>query len=96
MQEQIAQVKTFLTENVSSELLRNIGISSGILFFVIVAQLIIGEVVAVVDSIPMFNGMMELLGLIVFIKFIRNNLMTAEQRNSLANMVQQTYEGIVK
>jgi len=95
MQDKIAQVKTFLNENVSNELLKNVGLSTAILFVVIVAQLIIHEVVLVVDSIPVFNGIIELIGLIAFINFTRNNLITAEQRTVLIEKVKSTYNQTV-
>ena len=95
MQDKIAQVKTFVNENVSNELLKNVGISTAILFVVIVAQLLIHEVVAVVDSIPVFNGVMEIVGLVAFINFTRNNLITAEQRSALVEKVQTTFNEVV-
>ena len=96
MQEKIAQVKTFVNENVSNELLKNVGLTTAILFVVIVAQLLIHEVVAVVDSIPVFNGIMELIGLIAFINFTRNNLVTADQRTALIDKVKNTYSQVVE
>jgi len=95
MQDKIAQVKTFVNENVSNELLKNIGLSTAILFVVIVAQLLLHEVVAVVDSIPVFNGIMEIIGLVAFINFTRNNLITAEQRTELKEKVQTTFNQVV-
>ena len=95
MQDKIAQVKTFLTENVSNELLKNVGLSTAILFVVIVAQLLIHEVVAVVDAIPVFNGVMEIIGLVTFINFSRNNLVTAEQRTALIGKVKSTYASVI-
>lgn len=88
MQDKINQVKTFVQENVSNELLKNIGLSTAILFVVIVAQLLIHEVVYVIDSIPVFNGVMELVGLIAIINFTRNNLLTTEQRVEFTEKVQ--------
>lgn len=96
MQEKIAQVKTYLSENVSNELLKNIGLTTAILFVVIVAQLLIHEVVAVVDAIPVFNGVMELIGLFTLINFSRNNLMTPEQRTALVEKVKSTYSNVVE
>ena len=90
MNEKLTQIKTFVNENVSNELLKNIGLSVGILFVVIVAQLILHEVVMVVDSIPVFNGVMQIVGLVTFINFTRNNLVTAEQRTALIDKVQTT------
>ena len=94
MQDKIAQVKTFVNENISNELLKNIGLSTAILFVVIVAQLLLHEVVAVVDSIPVFNGVMELIGLFAFINFTRNNLITVEQRTALMEKVQTTFNSV--
>jgi len=96
MQDKIAQIKTFVNENVSNELLKNVGLSTAILFVVIVAQLLIHEVVAVVDAIPVFNGVMELVGLVTFINFTRNNLITAEQRTALLDKVKSTYNQVVE
>ena len=96
MQDKIAQVKNFVNENVSNELLKNVGLTTAILFVVIVAQLLIGEVVAVVDSIPVFNGIMELIGLIAFINFTRNNLVTADQRTALVDKVKNSYSQVVE
>lgn len=88
---QIAQIKSFVDENVTNELLKNIGISVGILFVVIVAQLLIHQVVMVIDSIPVFNGIMEIVGLIAFINFARNNLITVEQRSALKETLQTKF-----
>ena len=95
MNEKIAQVKTFVQENVSNELLKNIGISVGILVVVIIAQLILHEVVMVIDSIPVFNGIMEIIGLITFINFSRNNLITTEQRTALMEKVQTSIDEVI-
>ena len=95
MQNKINQVKTFVQENVSNELLKNVGLSTAILFVVIVSQLLVHEVVMVVDNIPVFNGIIELIGLIAFINFTRNNLITAEQRTALIEKVKSTYNQTV-
>jgi len=95
MNEKITQVKTFVQENVSNELLKNIGISVGILVVVIIAQLILHEVVMVIDSIPVFNGIMEIIGLVAFINFSRNNLITTEQRTALMEKVQTSIDEVI-
>jgi len=95
MNEKITQVKTFVQENVSNELLKNIGISVGILVVVIIAQLILHEVVMVIDSIPVFNGIMEIIGLVAFINFSRNNLITIEQRTALMEKVQTSINEVI-
>ena len=95
MNEKITQVKTFVQENVSNELLKNIGISVGIFVVVIIAQLILHEVVMVIDSIPVFNGIMEIIGLVTFINFSRNNLITTEQRTALMEKVQTSIDEVI-
>ena len=95
MNEKITQVKTFVQENVSNELLKNIGISVGILVVVIIAQLILHEVVMVIDSIPVFNGVMEIIGLVTFFNFSRNNLITIEQRITLMEKVQTSINEVI-
>jgi len=95
MQNKINQVKTFVQENVSNELLKNVGLSTAILFVVIVSQLLVHEVVMVVDNIPVFNGVMEIIGLVAFINFCRNNLITVDQRTALIEKVKSTYNQTV-
>jgi len=92
----ITEIKTFVSENVTNDLLKNIGLSVGILFVVIVAQLLIHEVVMVVDSIPVFNGVMELIGLVVFINFVRNNLLTQDQRVTFTEKVKSFYNQVTE
>lgn len=96
MNDKIAQIKTFVNENVTNDVLKKVGISATILFVVIVAQLMIHEVVMVVDAIPVFNGVMQLVGLFAAINFVRNNLLTPEQRQEFVGKVQNTYNDIVK
>ena len=95
MQNKINQVKTFVQENVSNELLKNVGLSTAILFVVIVSQLLVHEVVMVVDNIPVFNGVMEIIGLVAFINFCRNNLITVDQRTALIEKVKNIYNQTV-
>ena len=92
----INEIKTFVSENVTNNLLKNVGISSVILFVVIVSQLLIHEVVLVIDSIPVFNGIMQLIGLVVFVNFIRNNLLTQEQRVAFSEKVKSFYNQVVE
>lgn len=96
MKDKIAQIKTFVNENVTNDILKKVGISATILFVVIVAQLMIHEVVMVVDAIPVFNGVMQLVGLFTLINFVRNNLLTPEQRQEFVGKVQNTYNDIVE
>ena len=96
MNDKIAQIKTFVNENVTNDVLKKVGISATILFVVIVAQLMIHEIVMVVDAIPVFNGVMQLVGLFTLINFVRNNLLTPEQRQEFVGKVQSTYNDIVE
>lgn len=76
-------------------LLKNIGISAAILFVVCLAQIIIHEVATVVDSIPLFNTLMEVIGLTVSAKFVYTHLLSAEKRNNLRNKAEETYKNII-
>jgi len=84
----IQQIRDLYTEYVSNEMLRKVGLSFLILFAVIVAQLIIGAIVSVIDSIPVFNGLMELVGLIVALKFCKSTLFDSEKRANLIASIQ--------
>ena len=91
----ITEIKSFVTENVTEDILKKIGITAGIFFVVIVSQLLIHEVVAVIDAIPVFNGFLQLVGLIALIQFTRNNLMTQDQRDALKEKVETIYSEVV-
>jgi len=51
--------------------------------------------VMVIDGIPVFNGIMEIIGLVAFINFTRNNLITAEQRSALIEKIQNTFNEVI-
>jgi hypothetical protein len=91
----VSEVKSFISEHVTNDVLRNVGVSVGILFVVVVSQLIIHEVVMVVDGLPVFGGLMQLLGLVVFVNFVRNNLLTKVQRDELVVKVMDVYDDVV-
>lgn len=77
------QLQTFVSAQY-----KNIAITFAILFVVVIAQLLVHEVVMVVNSIPVFNGLLQLIGLVTFINFCRANLITVEQRDALKSNIQ--------
>ena len=91
MNEKLSQAKTFLVENVTDDLLKKAGLTVAILFGVIVAQLLLGAVVTVVNSIPIVNDLLMLVGLYTFGKFAINNLLTAEKRTETVEKVKGYY-----
>ena len=94
-QEMIQNFVNYINEKVTKEFSKNFALTFTIFFVVIVAQLVIAEVVAVVDSIPIFNSVTELVGLFVVGRFVLNNLVTHEQRNNLLSQLEQSYKQIV-
>ena len=91
MNDKIAQIKTFVNENITNDVLKKVGISAIIFFIVIVAQLLIGAVVGVIDSIPVVNQLLMLVGLISVVNFTRNNVLSQEQRKEFVEKVQNIY-----
>lgn len=90
-----SNLKTLYTENVTNEVLKNTGITLSILFVVIVSQLLLHSVVQIVDSIPVFNSLLEVIGLYAFGRFAFSNLVTQEQRQELVEKVQYHYQEMV-
>ena len=90
-----SNLKTLYTENVTNEVLKNTGITLSILFVVIVSQLLLHSVVQIVDSIPVFNSLLEVIGLYAFGRFAFSNLVTQEQRQELVEKVQYYYQEMV-
>lgn len=90
-----SNLKTLYTENVTNEVLKNAGITLSILFVVIVSQLLLHSVVQIVDSIPVFNSLLEVIGLYAFGRFAFSNLVTQEQRQELVEKVQYYYQEMV-
>jgi len=87
----ITEIKSFVTENVTEDILKKIGITAGIFFVVIVSQLLIGAIVNVIDSIPVVNQLLMLIGLVSFIDFVRNNLVSDEKRQEFVTKVKNIY-----
>lgn len=80
---------------IDSETAKNIALTFLIFFVVIVAQLVIHEVVLVVDSIPVFNSLMQIVGIFAVGKFVKNNLLTTEQRSELIQNIKSQYQTVV-
>lgn len=90
----LQQVSQFLNK-FDNETYKNIALTFLIFFVVIFAQLVIHEVVTVVDSIPLFNSVMELVGIFAIGKFVKNNLVTSEQRSNLVNRIKSYHKNVV-
>jgi len=88
-------IKDFYKENVSDELLKKTGLSVGIFGIVIVSQVILHGLVEVIDSIPVFNSLMQVVGVYATARFVLANLITQEQRNSLREKVEDAYKDVV-
>ena len=94
-QETIQNFIKYINENVTKEFSKNFLLTFLIFFVVIVSQLIIAEVVAVVDSIPVFNSIMELVGMYVVGKFTLDNLSTKDKRNQLVKQLEAKYQQVI-
>jgi CAAD domains of cyanobacterial aminoacyl-tRNA synthetase len=94
-QEMIQNYIQFINQKFSKEFSKNFLLTFLIFFVVIVSQLVIAEVVAVIDSIPIFNSIMELVGIYAVGTFVYNNMLTHEKRNNLLKQIEGTYQQIV-
>ena len=83
----ITQLKEYADKYITADVLRKTGLTASILFVVIVAQLLMGAVVNVIDSIPIVDGILELIGLYALVIFTKDNLLTVDQRNELISKV---------
>ncbi len=95
MQFNFSNIKDFYTENVTDEVLRKVGITASIFTVVIVSQLILHGFVEIVDGIPVFNSLMQVVGVLATVRFILANLTTQEKRDNLVKNVRITYQDIV-
>jgi len=95
MQFNFNTVKEFYTENITDEVLRKAGLTAGIFTVVIVSQLILHGFVEIVDSIPVFNSLMQVVGVYATVRFVLANLTTQEKRDNLAKNVRNTYQDVV-
>ena len=95
MQFDFNTVKEFYTENITDEVLKKAGLTAGIFAVVIVSQLLLHGLVEIVDSIPVFNSLMQVIGVYATARFVLANLTTQEKRDNLAKNVRNTYQDVV-
>ncbi len=95
MQFNFNTVKEFYTENITDEVLRKAGLTAGIFTVVIVSQLLLHGFVEIVDSIPVFNSLMQVVGVYATVRFVIANLTTQEKRDNLVKSVRNTYQEVV-
>ncbi len=95
MQVNFNTVKEFYTENITDEVLRKAGLTAGIFTVVIVSQLLLHGFVEIVDSIPVFNSLMQVVGVYATTRFVIANLTTQEKRDNLVENVRNTYQDVV-
>jgi hypothetical protein len=95
MQFDFNTVKEFYTENITDEVLKKAGLTAGIFAVVIVSQVLLHGLVEIVDSIPVFNSLMQVVGVYATARFVLENLTTQEKRDNLAKNVRNTYQDVV-
>jgi hypothetical protein len=95
MQFDFSTVKNFYTENVNNDVLKKVGLTAGIFTVVIVSQVLLHGFVEIVDSIPVFNSLMQVVGVYTSARFAIANLTTQEKRDNLAKNVRNTYQDVV-
>jgi hypothetical protein len=95
MQFDFSTVKDFYTENVTDDVLKKVGLTAGIFAVVIVSQVLLHGLVEIVDSIPVFNSLMEVVGVYATIRFVVANLTTQEKRDNFTQDVRNTYQKVV-
>lgn len=95
MQFNFNTVKDFYVENVNDDVLKKVGLTAGIFTVVIVSQLFLHGFVEIVDSIPVFNSLMQVVGVYTSVRFAIANLTTQEKRDNLAKNVRNTYQDVV-
>ena len=95
MQFDFNTVKEFYTENITDEVLKKAGLTAGIFAVVIVSQVLLHGLVEIVDSIPVFNSLMQVVGVYATARFVLANLTTQEKRDNLMQNVRNTYQDVV-
>jgi hypothetical protein len=95
MQFNFNTAKEFYTENITDDILKKTGMTVGIFTAVIVSQLFLHGFVEIVDSIPVFNSLMQVVGVYVTARFALANLTTQEKRDNLVKNVRNTYQDVV-
>lgn len=79
----------------NEQIVKNTALTVGIFAVVIVSQFILHGVVEVVDSIPILNSILQLVGLFVTVRFAVTNLSTKDQRDNFIVNVRNTYSQVI-
>ncbi len=95
MQFNFSTIKDFYTENVTDDVLKKVGLTAGIFAVVIVSQVLLHGLVEIVDGIPVFNSLMQVVGVYATLRFVLSNLTTQEKREDFAQDVRNTYQKVV-
>jgi hypothetical protein len=95
MQFDFTTVKDFYTENVTDDVLRKVGLTAGIFTAVVVSQVLLHGLVEIVDGIPVFNSLMQVVGVYATVRFVLANLTTQEKRDNLTKKVRDSYQKVV-
>jgi len=95
MQFDFSTIKNFYTENVTDDALKKVGLTAGIFAVVIVSQVFLHGLVEIVDSIPIFNSLMQVVGVYATLRFVLANLTTQEKRDNFTQNVRNTYQKVI-
>lgn len=95
MQFNFNTIKDFYTDNITNEVTRKTFLTIGIFTAVIFSQVILHGFVEIVDGIPVFNSLMQVVGVYATARFVLQNLATKSQRDDFAKNIQDTYKDIV-
>lgn len=95
MQFDFSTAKDFYIENVTDDVLKKVGLTAGIFAVVIISQILLHGLVEIVDSIPVFNSLMQVVGVYATVRFVLANLTTQEKREDFAQDVRNTYQKVV-
>ena len=91
----LSSLKQFYNENITDDVLKKTGLTVGIFAIVIISQVVLHGFVEIVDSIPVFNSLMQVVGVYATARFALTNLTTEEKRNNLSENVRVTYKKVV-
>ena len=95
MQFDFSTAKDFYIENVTDDILKKVGLTAGIFAVVIISQILLHGLVEIVDSIPVFNSLMQVVGVYATIRFVVANLTTQQKRDDFAQDIRITYQKVV-
>jgi CAAD domains of cyanobacterial aminoacyl-tRNA synthetase len=93
VQANLDSLQLFYLDN--EKTVKNTGLTVGIFAAVIVSQFLLHGIVEVVDNIPVFNSIFELIGLFVTVRFAITNFSTKEQRDNFLSNSQNLYKEVI-